>query len=261
MSIDSIKKSYGACFKLIKNRKIFWKIYFEFLKIDILAILITGLLFGLVIGSINLEVERNLILALLPAIIIGLALTSVIKTVTFNIMDNSLKKKSTELTNQSKKNAKKWIPLAIFWILISIIIVVGIFSTIYTSYGIIVWIALLILLVMLIFLIQFAAFELYIGRKGLLESFKRSYSIVKKNILSTILFDASLIITIGILSFLFSLPIYLVLFFVNLDQIIQNESILLYTIVGLSIIATILLQVIVKIVWTSLRYEFWKKIK
>lgn len=111
----------------------------------------------------------------------------------------------------------------------------------------------------LFFLIQFGFWELIINKRGVLESLKVSYALVKQNLFAVIIFDIVLFITAFAIGSVFYVISYVL-------QLIFMALILLVPVIGITalVVVTIVLgliqTVLIHLLIFPFTYAFWKSL-
>lgn len=181
--------------------------------LSLVVILITlilggGIIFALVGGFSIANMGIPLILALIGILIIGFFMAAVAHSIAYNVVDGIFKRKETPLLDTFSENMMPMLKYVIVSTIICIVtfgpfilaylaftgaISLGTSQTtglIATSLAEIIFRLVIAVVAAVVYLFtQFAIFELLIGKRGIIESFGNSFSIVKKNPIETIVFS------------------------------------------------------------------------
>ena len=224
-TIDIIKNAFSDAWKmwkksgkdffvdLLKISLLQWAIYGIVTIILVSAALI--LMGGAVEGATGMEtlslLTGNIAFVALAVLLVVASwlVASVLGSVVFNVVDNRANGKKTEIVKRFKTNFIPVTGYIALVIVISIIICLPIvLGYLFTSGASVLSIlggmclfgfVSVVFYLLFAFLIQFSMLELVIERRGVVESLKSSYALVKKNIVTVLLFDiVYIIIAFGI---------------------------------------------------------------
>lgn len=218
----------------------------------------------------DLFTPLNIILLVIAGIvtIIAWLFSGAISTVAYNAVDELAKQKTVNILSQARQNVVPMIQGYLFmFALIFAPMILVILSVLVPNDAIRIMVPILAFALIFFiafisaFLFQFAFWELFVSRKGIIESIKSSYALITSgNILKTLLFDILLIPLLLAIVFFFIILQYLV-------QFILYVFMILHPIVGVGIyvvlylIISILQSVIVNMLFLSFTYIFWKKLQ
>lgn len=261
------------------------RMYIDFLKIYAITLLFTIICLAIGAGVYFLtnDIYATAIVGI-PLYLLLLLFSGTLETVTYNIIENSDKNKETEIFNHARENFVPWLKLSLFWLLITVIVISPVLIPLVLMYlnsgistdpskivslfavmplAILMIFLLFIILMVMKFLFQFSTFELYLGRKGLRESLKASYKMIKNNFIETIAFDLMVIITAMIVSYIFSMPMQIGSRLISFVMLLGGWAGIATGIIAIlvMVLITILLNLLVQIGKQVLFYEFWKEIR
>ena len=172
-----------------------WKnLAVDFTKITLLTYipLVIGLILYYIVDMLNMSLMMESMAALV-LLLLGLIAYFIIDSVSLNVPDNLVKGKRVSVLNQMGSNSA---PMSKFvFVIFGLVIVLSMISNIHT----IMTVVAIMLAIPVVFLFQFSMYELIVGRKGLLDSFKNSLLLVKSNIPNVIVFDIVFIIIMVIM--------------------------------------------------------------
>lgn len=221
------------------------------------------------IESIFLLIKANFLLILaiiVPFGIVFALLGQVVNSISFNVVDNLAKGKETSIMEKFSANL---VPVVLYTLLIWVIILICLSpialavlsGNTLAALGALCFVAVALVGFLLIFhfLFQFSFFELVLNRRGVIDSLKRSFSLVKANLFTVILFD----IVYLILAMAVGFPLGMAEFVIKLiGEVLASVGgvfgillyVFVYTIFGL------ISGIITSFILLPLFYFFWKKV-
>ncbi len=207
-----------------------------------------------------------IVLYVLPFIILAL-INQIISSVNLNVVEDVANSKDTSIMEKLSINAMPVLRYTIFiWliylIIFSPVILAFVFGGGLTGLGVlcIVLVFLILFFILFQFLFQFSYLELVLNRRGVIESLKKSFSLVKSNLVTVFVFDIIyILLTIAV-----TIPLSITQWLINIvGQIIVSIS----GLVGLGVIVIVIYVlfflisvVIATLIPTPFFYFFWKRI-
>ena len=285
-----LKKTGSESWNLLRTS--YKRLFIELMKIKLIAaaIVILALLIGAGIGF-GLSYLPDI--AIIPAVviigiilIIAIFLSAVAASVGYNVVDSVSKRREFSFKSNFKKNM--W-PLLRYSLLIigiyllifipltavSIILVGGAYVVIPPPINVLIGmlsqmfsrIIISVVGAIVYLFLQFAIFELIVGRRGAVDSIKKSIKMVKKRPLETIIFSFALwAVNVAI-----SIPLFVILMFLFLIGVavaigvLAMDASLLWLLIALAIVPLILIMFVFSVIMTSVmysaQYTFWNRIK
>lgn len=292
IALDNVKK--GIDFS-VKNYRSFFP---EMLKVVVLSAAVIFAIVLLLAGLFYLTVDTMDIsgslanIAILVAVAIILVLLSVfvseaIQSVIYNIMDRWGKK--TPIMEYFKKNFRPMVFYILAMFLINIVLFIPVILLMLLLFGgivamgsetslivarlmsdFMVRIYQLVVGTAVAFVFQFALFELIVTRKGVIESLKKSYSIVKNTFLPTVVFDIAAWAVEMIVSLVMVIAILVIGVILGLIVFAMVTSAGMSEAVIFPLIAVVILVLVILAILTSaaqltatlpMKYFYWKKVR
>jgi hypothetical protein len=269
---ETLNKIFSDWIDLYKRAAV--PLFIDIAKVELLNFLVIGVLFLFTIAAVFLlgisfttsfsALSSSILPLFFIAFIVFIVFVSfAIGSIKFNVIDDKANNRETNIVEKLREN---FVPVVLYMLLTSIIYLV-LLSPLILAFifggglrnlaALCLFLILIILAVLLfVFFAQFSFYELVINRRGVIESFKQSFSLVKSNIITVFVFDIIDIIISSLVVLPFSLIgeiVGVVLFSVpSLSSLLLHFifSVIYYTIV--SIVTTFILQ--------PLFYFFWKNI-
>lgn len=255
---DLVKSSISDSKELLGKN--FLSIFIKYAKVYLFTLVVSILLFLILtisLGIANPGSKTSFGLLMLPILFIVILVSSAMQSVIYNIIDNTYKKKETPILGQIKENSLPVIKYhlivlpALFILLYPIITYVISSSVIVNSASLpepnlLVWGISIIIVVILAFFVQFGLYELLLSKKGVIESFKGSFDLVKTNMAKVFVLDI-LILSISLII-----------------QVVAGLSSLISGIgpigTGVYLIISFVLSLVSQIVLTSFIYFFYREV-
>ncbi|MFH1520963.1 MAG: hypothetical protein ABID61_04925 [Candidatus Micrarchaeota archaeon] len=259
--------------------------------IVIIAIIIAMLPF--LVGVINFTAPLDwiiiavVILFAIIVIVIGAFIANIIESIKYNVARDSYNKKETNMVDKFGENAWPIIKYDAFMFLISFVLMLP-FLVIYfvlisgayvVSMGastdilarlveLLFRIVMTIVSAIISFFLQFAIFEIIIGKNGTIESIKRSYQIVRNNFIETFIFSlllGAITSAVGIALMIIIVIIIGILFVIGFLLSTVLSGIALALVVSILVIIGLVIIVAVSAVSYTIsipcRYQYWKGIR
>lgn len=226
----------------------------------------------------------GIILFAIVVMVIGGFSSVIVESITYNVAEDIFNKKQTNMTEKFSENAWPVIKYNIVMFAISFVVMLPFFVIyivlVFGSYGTVGSTNILSSLLEIIFrgvmaiigavlhlFLQFAIFEILIGKNSVITSFKKSYDIVRRNLVETFIFSLlmwgistaikiPLIIIAVIVGVIF--VIIGVLLASVLNGIILAVAISILVIVGL--VFLIAMTAVIDTVMIPCQYKYWKRI-
>ncbi len=293
LAVENVKK--GVEFSLKNYRKFFPEMF----KVTALAagivlamVVLLALMFYLAFEMAGIEQIVGILLLLLAfaiiAVIVMAFITSAVNSVVYNIMDGWGKK--TPIIANFRENFKPvfFYMLALFAINLIAFIPIIILTAAFVLGGVMaeqaevayVFGQLMVNMLsrlyqfvvgtILAFILQFAMFELIIARTGVINSIKKSYSIVKKTLAPTIVFDilawlVELVISMAVLLALIIIGLLLVALGAGIYLALGSSATVLWILIALGILVLIFLGIVMTAVELTatlpMKYFYWKEVR
>jgi hypothetical protein len=287
-TMDLLKKDFASTYKGLLKIQI---LAAAALVVPLAAILV---LYGISLyGAISLNMAATgaiatifLAIVAIGILFIAIFISGAISSTGYNFIDSRYKKSPFDIIEQAKTNFAPYIFYVIVRFLITIIILapfyivafgvsfVGAFNPVAAIFtgllGFVVRIIAAIVGAILALFIQFAIFEVLIAKNDVIESFKRSFNLVKNNFLETFLFSLLLWIVVAIISvvtIIFTLVIALGLALamgivlgssLGTSSIIMWAGIAIAVLIGISIFLA--LSVLQNLIEIPAQYNYWKEL-
>ncbi len=288
-TIDTVKGAFSDALKIWEKRG--KGLFVDLAKLSVLEwavfivpVVILGSLALIMLGSTTLLESDAAVSALLGnlafmviaviLILITYFVSIAFSSVRFNIVDNRTKGKDTAIIDQFRAN---FVPYSLYTILVGLIgiaILLPVLAGFLLSgpaddsgyalrilgniclFGFIS----VVLYMFFAFFIQFAKFELIVGREGIVDSLKISYRLVRKNIVTVFIFDIVYVIVALVVG---SIASVVQRVFITAAQILMifgsiagaALSILLY------IVIAFIIGIISNFILIPILYSFWKRLK
>jgi len=277
-TVEIIKSAYSDAWNLLKKS---WKnLLIDIVKIELVVFLLS-LINGaiLIFGITSFMGEASNIYELLqnipvwyyaiaiPVYIAVTLLTAVVGSLLYNIIDNRAKGKITNFTEQFSMNIVPVITYTVLWgvfVAVTMLPMLGIAGGGIGALALmcIYPLALAIINTLVLFFLQFAYFEIIVGRRSVIDGFKTSISLVNKTAFTTFVFD----ILFFIVAIIVSIPfygVYIVFLWVGELAALAIGDALTGGLISnfVSSIGMIILQTAGILVLLPVFYFFWKKIR
>jgi hypothetical protein len=288
-TIDTVKGAFSDALKMWERRG--KEFFVDLAKVSILewAVFIVPMvilvsLALIMLGSTSLLDEDVAVTTLLGniafmviaviLILIAYFVSIVFASVRFNIVDNRMKGKDTGIINQFKAN---FVPYSLYTILVGLIGIVlllpvllgfllsgpsddsGYIFRILGNMCLFGFIS-VILYMFFAFFIQFSKFELIIERAGIVESLKRSYRLVRKNLVTVFIFDIVYIIIALVVGSVSS--VIQRIFLTGAQFLMMFGSVVGAALAALLyILVAFLISIISTFILLPIFYSFWRRLK
>lgn len=226
----------------------------------------------------------GIVLFAIIGMIIGGLSSSIIESVTYNVAEDSFNKKETVMLDNVRENAWPVIKYNILMFLINFVLllpfvaiyfvlaigsfsIAGSTSIVSTLLELVFRVVVAVIGAILHLFLQFTIFEVVIGKNGVIDSFKKSYGMVKKNLVETFIFSLlmwgiSTAIKIPLIIIAVILGVVFVIIGVLLASVLKGIALALgigiLVIVGLILIVAITAAVSTVII--PCQYKYWKRI-
>lgn len=232
----------------------------------------------------NWMAVAGIILFAIIGILVGAFSSSVVESVTYNVAEDSFNKKETVMLDKVKENAWPVIKYNILMFLISFVLmlpfvviyfvlalgsfsITGSTSIISTLLELLFRGAVAVISAILHLFLQFTIFEVVIGKNGVINSFKKSYEMVRKNLIETFVFSLLVwgigtVIKLPLIIIAIVIGIIFVIIGALLASVLQGIALALVisilVIVGLVLIVAITAAVDTVVI--PCQYQYWKRI-
>lgn len=277
-TIDFVTLPFRKTYELLKKdyRELgieFTKLYALTFLVVIVAILIAGalvLLTAFFANSYLMGIINIVVLVFGVAIfLITLVITSALTGVFYNVVHEKLAGKKIRIIEKTRELTAPMGRYAIVMLLVYGVPLLGmplaivVFGSSFTSSmaGVIFLAVALVVIApiyfILAFFLQFAVLEIVLNRRGVIDSLKQSYALVRKNLLVTFGFDVVFVLVIFAIAAAFRVISSILGFFAALSIIFFPLLILLI----LAMVVLILIQsVVTSLITIPAQYYFWKSI-
>lgn len=290
MDTELLKRTGSETWNFLRTS--YRRLFMDLLKVKLVAagIIILAVLISvvLVMGLSYLPEIATIPIAVLIGIIVlvGIFLGTVAASVGYNVVDSASKRREMSIKSNLKRNMWPMLRFILatmgIYLVIFVPFVVVLMLVVFASYftmpppvnvlagtlmQIIMRIVLSLVAAVAYLFLQFAIFELILSRRGAIESYKKSFNMVKKRPLETIVFTFALwavdfaisLILLAVLAGLFGLGLLVAMGIIVLD------SQLIWIVIALGIVPLLAIMfvygVIQSAVLYSAQYVYWNKAK